>query len=145
MITPSTVAGDPDVQPGPPDRAVAVVVEGPPDPHPEAHEPLAEAAGVRALAVHGRTRADRFKGRAEYDTIREICAAVSIPVFANGDITSPEKAIRVMRRTGAAGLMIGRAVFEAAKKAGKKKACRRRSAGGAIPSRRIRSGTWQLE
>ena len=59
--------------------------------------------------MHGRTRADRFQGEAEYATIRDICSAVNIPVFANGDITSPEKAIRVMRRTGAAGLMIGRA------------------------------------
>jgi len=70
---------------------------------------LAEAAGISALAVHGRTRADRFKGEAEYRTIREICSAVSIPVFANGDITSPERAADVLRYTGADGLMIGRA------------------------------------
>jgi tRNA-dihydrouridine synthase B len=69
---------------------------------------IAEEAGVQALAVHGRTRADRFKGDAEYDTIREICAAVNIPVFANGDIETPQQAKRVLDRTGAAGLMFGR-------------------------------------
>ena len=70
---------------------------------------MAEGLGIAALAVHGRTRADRFKGEAEYETIREICRAVRIPVFANGDIASPEKAARVMQLTGATGLMIGRA------------------------------------
>jgi tRNA-dihydrouridine synthase B len=70
---------------------------------------LAEAAGVAALAVHGRTRADRFRGEAEYDTIGEICRTVTIPVFANGDISSPQKAAEVLERTGARGLMIGRA------------------------------------
>jgi tRNA-dihydrouridine synthase B len=70
---------------------------------------LAEAAGVAALAVHGRTRADRFKGEAEYETIKKICRAVSIPVFANGDIDTPETAAKVLAYTGAAGLMIGRA------------------------------------
>jgi tRNA-dihydrouridine synthase B len=70
---------------------------------------LAEDAGIAALAVHGRTRADRFTGEAEYATIRAICAAVDIPVFANGDIESPEKAAAVLELTGADGLMIGRA------------------------------------
>ena len=70
---------------------------------------MAEEAGIAALAVHGRTRSDRFKGEAEYDTIREICAAVAIPVFANGDIGTPQKAAEVLRYTGASGLMIGRA------------------------------------
>jgi tRNA-dihydrouridine synthase B len=70
---------------------------------------MAEAEGIRALAVHGRTRADRFKGEAEYDTIRDICASVSIPVFANGDIGSAEKAAFVLQYTGADGLMVGRA------------------------------------
>jgi tRNA-dihydrouridine synthase B len=70
---------------------------------------IAERAGIAALAVHGRSRSDRFKGRAEYDTIRDICRAVAIPVFANGDIDSPEKAVAVLEHTGAAGLMIGRA------------------------------------
>jgi len=70
---------------------------------------MAEEEGVAALAVHGRTRADRFRGTAEYGTIRAICRAVSIPVFANGDIDTPEKAREVLDRTGAAGLMIGRA------------------------------------
>ncbi len=70
---------------------------------------IAEAAGIQALAVHGRTRACRFAGEAEYDTIREIKQAVRIPVIANGDIDSPEKARQVLDATGADGLMIGRA------------------------------------
>ena len=70
---------------------------------------IAEAAGVAALAVHGRTRSDRFKGEAEYDTIRDICAAVTIPVFANGDIDTPAAAAEVLAYTGADGVMIGRA------------------------------------
>jgi tRNA-dihydrouridine synthase B len=70
---------------------------------------LAEAAGIQALAVHGRTRADAYKGEAEYDTIRRICDAVEIPVIANGDIDSPEKAASVLAATGAQGVMIGRA------------------------------------
>jgi len=70
---------------------------------------LAEQAGIAALAVHGRTRSDRFRGTAEYATIRAICRAVSIPVYANGDIDSPMKAAAVLRYTGADGLMIGRA------------------------------------
>ena len=70
---------------------------------------LAEAAGVSALAVHGRTRSDRFKGEAEYETIRVICSEVTIPVFANGDIDTPESAAAVLAHTGADGLMIGRA------------------------------------
>ncbi len=70
---------------------------------------LAEAAGIQALAVHGRTRDDRFLGAAEYDTIAAIKQAVGIPVFANGDIDSPEKARRVLDHTGCDGLLIGRA------------------------------------
>jgi len=59
--------------------------------------------------VHGRTRADAFRGEAEYDTIAAVKSRVSIPVIANGDIDSPEKALWVKRRTGADALMIGRA------------------------------------
>jgi len=70
---------------------------------------IAEAAGVQALAVHGRTRACRFEGTAEYATIAAIKQAVRIPVIANGDIDSPEKAVEVMRASGADGVMIGRA------------------------------------
>jgi len=70
---------------------------------------MAEQSGISALAVHGRTRSDRFNGEAEYDTIREICSRVSIPVFANGDIGTPQKAAEVLKYTGADGLMIGRA------------------------------------
>ena len=70
---------------------------------------IAEDAGIAALAVHGRTRACAFKGEAEYDTIAEIVAATGLPVFANGDIDSPQTAARVIEHTGAAGVMIGRA------------------------------------
>jgi tRNA-dihydrouridine synthase B len=70
---------------------------------------VAEDSGIQALAVHGRTRADAFQGEAEYDTIAAIKAAVRIPVIANGDIGTPEKAALVLARTGADGLMIGRA------------------------------------
>lgn len=70
---------------------------------------IAEQAGVRALAMHGRTRACGFRGQAEYETIREVKAAARIPVIANGDIDSPEKARSVLVATGADALMIGRA------------------------------------
>ncbi|MDH0647601.1 tRNA dihydrouridine synthase DusB [Pseudomonas sp. GD03858] len=70
---------------------------------------IAEQAGIQALAVHGRTRADLYTGEAEYDTIAAIKQAVSIPVFANGDITSPAKAQAVLDATGVDGLLIGRA------------------------------------
>ena len=70
---------------------------------------LAQEAGVQALAVHGRTRACKFAGEAEYETIRQIKQSVSIPVIANGDIDSPEKARLVLDTTGADALMIGRA------------------------------------
>ena len=70
---------------------------------------MAEGEGIAALAVHGRTRSDRFKGEAEYETIREICRSVDIPVFANGDIDSAEKAAAVLQHTGAEGVMVGRA------------------------------------
>jgi tRNA-dihydrouridine synthase B len=70
---------------------------------------LAESLGVSALAVHGRTRACRFEGRAEYETVAAIRQQVSIPVFANGDIDSPKKALEVLRATGADAVMIGRA------------------------------------
>lgn len=70
---------------------------------------LAEAAGISMLTVHGRTRADLYRGEAEYDTIAAVKAAVGIPVVANGDITSPQKAKAVLDATGADALMIGRA------------------------------------
>ncbi len=69
---------------------------------------IAEQCGIAALAVHGRTRADRFKGEAEYKTIRSICDSISIPVFANGDVTTPSLARDVLDYTGADGLMVGR-------------------------------------
>ncbi|UCE88385.1 MAG: tRNA dihydrouridine synthase DusB, partial [Pseudomonadota bacterium] len=70
---------------------------------------IAQNAGVQALAIHGRTRACAYKGDAEYDTIAAVKAAVSIPVIANGDITTPEKARAVLEQTGADAVMIGRA------------------------------------
>lgn len=70
---------------------------------------IAEEAGIQALAVHGRTRACAYKGEVEYDTIARIKESISIPVFANGDITSPEKAREVLAYTGADAVMIGRA------------------------------------
>lgn len=70
---------------------------------------IAENAGIAALAVHGRTRACGFSGIAEYETIRQIKRLVSIPVIANGDIDSPEKAKFVLRSTGADAIMVGRA------------------------------------
>ena len=70
---------------------------------------IAARSGIAALAVHGRTRADFYEGAAEYHTIRDIKAHVSIPVFANGDIGSAEKAREVLDFTGADGVMIGRA------------------------------------
>ena len=70
---------------------------------------IAEDAGIAALSVHGRTRADLYTGEAEYDTIAAIKQAISIPVFANGDIDSPQKAKAVLDATGADALLIGRA------------------------------------
>ena len=70
---------------------------------------IAESAGIQALAVHGRTRADAYTGEAEYDTIAAIKSAIAIPVIANGDITTPEKARHVLEVSGADAVMIGRA------------------------------------
>ena len=70
---------------------------------------IAEDSGIAALAVHGRTREQLYTGQAEYDTIAAVKAAVQIPVIANGDIHSPERAARVLAHTGCDALMIGRA------------------------------------
>lgn len=70
---------------------------------------IAEEAGIAALAVHGRTRACAFRGEVEYDTVAAIVEATGFPVFANGDIDSPDKAAAVIAHTGAAGIMVGRA------------------------------------
>jgi tRNA-dihydrouridine synthase B len=70
---------------------------------------IAEESGIQALAVHGRTREDGYREAAEYETIRMIKQSVHIPVLANGDIDSPEKAQHVLQVTGADGLLIGRA------------------------------------
>jgi tRNA-dihydrouridine synthase B len=69
----------------------------------------AQDAGVQMLTVHGRTREQGYKGHAEYDTIAAVKQSVSIPVVANGDITSPEKAKEVLQWTGADAIMVGRA------------------------------------
>ena len=69
---------------------------------------IAEDNGIAALAVHGRTRADKYEGDAEYDTITAVKAAVSIPVLANGDVNTPQQARHVLDITGADALMIGR-------------------------------------
>ncbi|HQV72592.1 MAG: tRNA dihydrouridine synthase DusB [Xanthomonadales bacterium] len=70
---------------------------------------IAEDAGIAALAVHGRTRADLYQGEAEYETIAAIRQAIRIPLLANGDIDSPQKAAAVLKTTGADAVMIGRA------------------------------------
>jgi tRNA-dihydrouridine synthase B len=72
---------------------------------------IAEAAGIRALTIHGRTRACMFDREAEYDTIGAVKSATRIPVIANGDIDAPEKARAVLESTGADGVMIGRAAL----------------------------------
>lgn len=69
---------------------------------------IAEQSGIKSLAVHGRTRACAYRGEAEYETIRSIKQNVSIPVLANGDISTPRKAFEVLSATGADGIMIGR-------------------------------------
>ena len=70
---------------------------------------IAADQGVAAIAVHGRTRACAFRGQAEYDTLAAIKANVNIPVIANGDVTTPQEAQRILSHSGADGLMIGRA------------------------------------
>ncbi len=70
---------------------------------------IAEDSGIQMLAIHGRTRADKYEGAAEYDTIAAIKQAVSIPVIANGDIDCAEKALSVLQHTGCDGIMLGRA------------------------------------
>ena len=70
---------------------------------------IAESSGIKALAIHGRTRACAYTGEAEYDTIRAVKAQVGIPIIANGDITTPEKAKFVLQHTGVDAVMIGRA------------------------------------
>jgi len=70
---------------------------------------IAQEAGIQAITVHGRTRACKYRGEAEYDTIRRVKRLVGIPVVANGDIDSPAKAARVLADTGADAVMVGRA------------------------------------
>ena len=94
--------------------AVPVTLKIRTGPHPGARNAvavarIAEAAGVQALTVHGRTRACAFVGAVEYDTIAAVKSAVGIPVIANGDIATPEGVMAVLRHTGADAVMIGRA------------------------------------
>jgi len=70
---------------------------------------IAQDAGIKMLAIHGRTRTQKYQGHAEYDTIKKVVEQVSIPVVANGDITSGQKAKAVLEYTGAAAVMLGRA------------------------------------
>ena len=72
---------------------------------------LAQSLGIAAITLHGRTRADRYEGQAEYDTIAQVKAELEIPVIANGDIDTPEKALMVLKYTGADAVMIGRAAM----------------------------------
>lgn len=69
---------------------------------------MAEQAGAAAITLHGRTRAQQYSGTADWDAIRDVRQAVSIPVFANGDVAEPEDAARILAHTGADGVMIGR-------------------------------------
>lgn len=69
---------------------------------------IAEESGIAALAIHGRTRTQMYRGEAEYDLIAEVKQNINIPVWVNGDITSPQKAATVLMQTGADGVMIGR-------------------------------------
>jgi tRNA-dihydrouridine synthase B len=70
---------------------------------------IAEDNGIQALAVHGRTRTDLYQGNAEHETVAAIKAAIKIPVFANGDVDSPQRARQILQATGCDGIMIGRA------------------------------------
>ena len=70
---------------------------------------IAEDNGIQALAIHGRTRADQYQGNAEHETVAAIKAAIKIPVFANGDVDSPQRARQILDWTGCDGIMIGRA------------------------------------
>lgn len=70
-----------------------------------------EDAGADAIAVHGRTRVAMYSGRADWDIIRDVVNAVKIPVLANGDVFEAEDAVKIRKRTGAAGIMIGRSAF----------------------------------
>jgi tRNA-dihydrouridine synthase B len=79
----------------------------------------AEAAGVRMIVVHGRTRCQFFNGRADWDAIRAVKQAVSVPVFANGDATSVDDVIDMIGRSGADGVMIGRGAYGAPRMPGR--------------------------
>lgn len=70
---------------------------------------IADNCGIQALAIHGRSRAQKYKGHAEYNSIRLVKQTINIPVLANGDINTPQKAKKVLEETGADGLLIGRA------------------------------------
>jgi tRNA-dihydrouridine synthase B len=73
---------------------------------------ILEDTGVRRIAVHGRTKAQGYSGQADWDQIAKVASSVKIPVIGNGDIDSPETAMRRMRESGVSGLMIGRAAMQ---------------------------------
>ena len=75
---------------------------------------IAEDCGIQALAIHGRTRADMYQGNAEHESVAAIKSIVKIPVFANGDIDSPQKARDILAQTGCDGIMIGQSRARAA-------------------------------
>src|ERR1700681_468642 len=70
---------------------------------------IAEDNGIQALAIHGRTRSDQYQGYAEHETVAAIKATIKIPVFANGDVDSPQRAVQILEASGCDGIMIGRA------------------------------------
>ncbi len=70
---------------------------------------IAQKSGIQMISIHGRTKEDKYKGEAEYHTIKDVVRQVNIPVIANGDITSADKAKQVLEYTGASGIMVGRA------------------------------------